>query len=501
MSISATTPAPSLRCLTAAASSRPAFIGDTLTRADSIALEHNWTLSSNKVNQLRFGYTRRGFRSGCVANRPACVAGIRNSQHPASAFSDTLPTYDVVGFQQLGPPANGNAEFTTSVTQFVDNLLMAARPSQHEDGRGLAHRASRCPAAAQSDRFFPVHQHFDQQPVADRSAGGRNGKCVRIVPAGPGAELLDRRAACEVLKPRAKIAEFFFQDDFKATARLASEPGCPLYVEFSIHGGGRSGRRVQSADPDSSTSLDRAAQSRAARNLEKLNFAPRVGLAFRLTDSFIVRSGYGMTWIEQAGITTPFTTPLFPFIQTAGQRSLDNINPAFVLSAGPSVQVMDPNPDSGLGQGVFAVERNQKSGYAQQWNLSFQKTFGRDWSAEVGYLGSKLTNLGVPDVNLNQLTAEQLAIGLSPTSLTQQVPNPYFGQIPPSSSLGGPTIARQQLLRPYPALYNGCVLSQQRRPLDLSFLPDAPGAAFFGRPDLHRRLHLFKADRRRRRGV
>ena len=81
---------------------------------------------------------------------------------------------------------------------------------------------------------------------------------------------------------------------------------------------------------------------RAARNLEKLNFAPRVGLAFRLTDSFIVRSGYGMTWIEQAGITTPFTTPFFPFIQTAGQRSLDNINPAFVLSSGPSVQVMDP---------------------------------------------------------------------------------------------------------------------------------------------------------------
>src|SRR5262249_59924156 len=28
--------------------------------------------------------------------------------------------------------------------------------------------------------------------------------------------------------------------------------------------------------------------------------------------------------------------------------------------------------------------------------------------------------------------------------------NPFYGQIPESSSLGGPTIARQQLLRPYP---------------------------------------------------
>src|SRR4030095_16625222 len=101
-------------------------------------------------------------------------------------------------------------------------------------------------------------------------------------------------------------------------------------------------------------------------------------------------------------------TPFFPFVETTGQRSLDNITAAFVLSRGPSVPVTDPNPDSGLGQGVFAVQRKQKSGYAQQWNLSLQKTLGNNWSTEVGYLGSKLTNLGVPDVNLNQLTVEPL---------------------------------------------------------------------------------------------
>src|SRR5262249_58538499 len=127
--------------------------------------------------------------------------------------------------------------------------------------------------------------------------------------------------------------------------------------------------------------------------------------------------------------------------------SLDKINATFVRERGPGVQVMEPNPDSGLGQGVFAVERNGKSGYAQQWNLCLQKTFGKNWSGEVGYLGSKLTNLGVPDVNMNQLSAERLALG---PSLTQPVTNPYFGQIPASSSLGGATIARQQLLRPYP---------------------------------------------------
>jgi hypothetical protein len=250
----------------------------------------------------------------------------------------------------------------------------------------------------------------------------------------------------EVLRPRAHIAEFFLQDDFKATSRLTLNLGVRYTLNFpsTIVDDRGTVFNLQTQQLDF---LGKNGTPRAARSLEKLNFAPRIGVAYRFNDGFTVRSGYGLTWIEQAGITTPFTTPLFPFIQNVGQQSLDNINPAFVLSTGPSVRVTDPNSDSGLGQSVFSVERKQKSGYAQQWNLSFQKTFAGNWTTEIGYLGSKLTNLGVPDVNLNQLTAEQLALG---STLTQLVPNPYFGQIPATSSLGQPMISRQQLLRPYP---------------------------------------------------
>jgi hypothetical protein len=53
----------------------------------------------------------------------------------------------------------------------------------------------------------------------------------------------------------------------------------------------------------------------------------------------------------------------------------------------------------------------------------------------------------VPDVNLNQLAAADLARG---SELLQPVPNPYYGEIPASSSLGAQTIALQQLLRPFP---------------------------------------------------
>jgi hypothetical protein len=68
-------------------------------------------------------------------------------------------------------------------------------------------------------------------------------------------------------------------------------------------------------------------------------------------------------------------------------------------------------------------------------------------SVEIGYVGSTITHVGIPDTNLNQLTVEQLAIG---APLQEMVPNPFFGIIPRSSSLGDPTITRAQLLKQYP---------------------------------------------------
>src|SRR5215217_6029658 len=56
-----------------------------------------------------------------------------------------------------------------------------------------------------------------------------------------------------------------------------------------------------------------------------------------LSDQIIVSSGYGKVWIEIAGMTTPFTTPNFPFLQTESQRTFDNIAPAFALRNGPTV--------------------------------------------------------------------------------------------------------------------------------------------------------------------
>jgi hypothetical protein len=84
----------------------------------------------------------------------------------------------------------------------------------------------------------------------------------------------------------------------------------------------------------------------------------------------------------------------------------------------------------------------------QQWNVSAQRAITVNTTVEIAYVGSTITHVGIPDSNINQLTVDQLALG---PALLQRVPNPYFGIIPRSSSLGDPTIAAGQLLKPFPA--------------------------------------------------
>jgi hypothetical protein len=172
-----------------------------------------------------------------------------------------------------------------------------------------------------------------------------------------------------------------------------------------------------------------------------------MGLLYRASDKTTLGAGYGLIWIEMAGITTPFTTPTFPFLQTVSQRALDTISPAFVLQNGPTVAPIAPTATAGLGQGVFAVDPSVPSGYAQQWNVSVQRELTTDTTLEAAYVGSRINNVGVPDTNLNQLTVSQLALG---PALLAKVPNPYFGIIPRSSSLGDETITVAQSMKPYP---------------------------------------------------
>jgi hypothetical protein len=404
-------------------------IGHAITRGDAVVGDYNWTLSPSALNQFRVGYSRRDLNQTSLQNGGIAVPGL-----PANSFSSVLPIFTVAGFQQIGPTTAANSNFTTSITEFLDTFSMIRGRHTFKFGADLRREALDVLNPPNPTGSFA----FTTTGTNSASVAGSGNALASLLLGQVNAFTIDVQK--NVIQPRAHIAEFFVGDDWRVTPRLTLNIGTRYTLNFpstEVHDQGAIfNLKMQVLD-----------FPHTARELECCDFGPRVGLAYRLSDTWVIRSGYGMVYFEQSGITTPFTIPQFPFVQTLGQQSLDNVNAAFVLSKGPTVQVTQPNPNSGLGQGVFGTDRNNGSGYSQQWNFAVEKTIGQNWNFEVSYLGSKNTRLGIPDANINQLPSQDLAMG---SALLAKVPNPYFNVIPASSSLGGATIAQQQLLRPYP---------------------------------------------------
>ncbi len=403
-------------------------IGHAITRGDGIVAQYDWTPTPTILNQARFGFTRRDLNQTSLQNGNVTVPGL-----PTNSFSSVLPIFAVAGYQQVGPTTAANSLFTTSVTEYLDTVSIVHGRHTIKFGTDIRRQALNVLNPPNPTGSFTFNTSGTGNAVASLLLGQVNAFTIDVQP--------------EKLLERAKMAEFFVGDEWKVTPRLQLNVGVRYTLNFPS-------TEVNNHGAVFNLGTQVLDFPHTARELECCDFGPRVGLAYRLGDSLVLRSGYGMVYFEQSGITTPFTLPQFPFIQTVGQQSPDNIKPAFVLSSGPTVQVTAPNPNSGLGQGVFGVDRNNGSGYSQQWNFTIQKTIGKDLNFEIGYLGSKNTRLGVPDANINQLPDSYLSMG---SALLASVPNPYLGQIPASSSLGGPTLTVQQLLRPYPR-FTGVVL-------------------------------------------
>jgi hypothetical protein len=416
-------------------------LGPQDTTAWSFASSYQRTFTSNVFNELRIGDTRRnvGRAAAQLAGTASTSLGLPGIPVDAQ-FPNTLPTFLIGGYQQLGSPANTASDFATSVTQVADSLTWLKGRHTFKLGGDLRWERLNVVQPPSPTGSFTFSNLFSDLPGVANTGTPLASFLLGQV------QLFSIDLQQDEIRNRAHFEEYFIQDDWRLSDRLTVNGGVRYTLNFPSTEMNNQ-VAIFNLETQQLEYAGRDGQPRAARQLHKLNFGPRLGMVGLLTDKTVVRTGYGLVWIEMAGITTPFTTPVFPFLQTVSERTLDNIRPAFTLASGPSVAPIPLSADAGLGQGVFSVDRDLGSGYVQQWNTSLQRELTPNISLEVAYVGSKITRVGLPDTNVNQLTVDQLAQG---SSLQQRVPNPFFGIIPRSSSLGDPTIAVAQLLKPYP---------------------------------------------------
>ncbi len=204
-------------------------------------------------------------------------------------------------------------------------------------------------------------------------------------------------------------------------------------------------------------------------------FAPRTGVAYRLNNKTVVRAGYGIFYPAQYDILGGGSIGPLTQTTTNWASTLDgSLTPKDILSNPFPNGLLAPlgrNPiyqTALLGQSIAqsvssgyqltAIGEETRAAYVQQWNINVQREIGSGLVVELAYAGSKGTHLPGA-INRNQLSPANQALGSA--VLQQQVPNPFFGLVT-TGTLAAPTVARGQLLRPFPQ-YDGVSFGESNR--------------------------------------
>jgi len=183
-------------------------------------------------------------------------------------------------------------------------------------------------------------------------------------------------------------------------------------------------------------------------------FAPRLGLAYRLTDKTVIRTGYGMFFLpsDLYFSSAPWSSPV-NMITTPWVSTLNGgYTPAATLSNPfPNGVLQPPGRNSSYqsilyGTGVSSPLADQRYPYVQQWNFNVERQITDTLMVEAAYAGSRGVHLIAGSGQVDQLPDQDLALG---KQLQQLVPNPFYGLIS-TGTLSQPTVQRGQLLLPYP---------------------------------------------------
>jgi len=133
-------------------------------------------------------------------------------------------------------------------------------------------------------------------------------------------------------------------------------------------------------------------------------FAPSIGFAYRLTDTFVVRAGFSLSpqqnnAVAQSGVFS------FPDQLNATFSGANSYTPVGSISNGIPVLTIPPvtngqlAPPAGTGN-LFIEPQNFVRGYVESYNVTLQKEFKDGWTAQAGYVGTHLVH-GITMYNEN----------------------------------------------------------------------------------------------------
>jgi hypothetical protein len=218
--------------------------------------------------------------------------------------------------------------------------------------------------------------------------------------------------------------------------------------------------------------------SRNLWNTEYHDFGPRLGAAYRLTQSLVVHGGFGISYL-------PSNTGYYSSPNEYGASSFSagvqmipyGTNPAGVpvLTFNQSAPIVAPtgsniNAPQIYGGSNALFTRQLENQIAKQVNFFVEKSFGQNgsWLLSAGYSGSfsnHLTNRNypfqslqnIPQATLSSWLSQYIASNGQTNPANVQVQNPWQSAtgplLPFTGTLAGRTIPQYVAMLPYPLLY------------------------------------------------
>jgi len=192
---------------------------------------------------------------------------------------------------------------------------------------------------------------------------------------------------------RAFSYDFFAQDDWRIGARLTLNYGVRYeyqgpFVELDnrlVNLDVSSDFSALSIIEPGQTGPYHGPYNRSLVRPDRNNFAPRIGVAWKLDGKTVLRAGYGVNYnLAQYRSIVSNLSAQPPFATTATRTA---------TAATPLAITSDLTASAATVSNNYGVDPNYKLAYVQLWNLNLQRELPANLLLNIGYVGSKGTAL------------------------------------------------------------------------------------------------------------
>src|SRR5579885_2604070 len=412
------------------------------------------TLNATTVLDFRVGLARFLGQGGSSLGQGYDLAGLGFSPTYVSEAAKWFPQFRWANYEGAG--ANPVSPAPVQTNSLQGN--MAKTIGRHNLKTGMEFRLQR--DYQQNPGYSAGFFNFDQAFTAANplqitpSSGNALASFLLGTPASGGIDVNSQPARQQ------RLWSAYIQDDIRVTAKLKLNAGLrwdylgPMTDRFNAL---TRGFDTASPSPLKVPGLDLkggllyagvGGNSRGIYDQHWTNFGPRLGAAYQLTPKTVLRGGYGLIYAQT--FDDPGGAPGFNQ-QTAMVTSIRTGIPENTLTNPFPNGILHPVGNTlglatFLGQGFNFADPQRNIPYTHQFSFEVQRELPGQFLVTAAYVGSRTRRLEV-NKPFNEISLSSLALGAS--ALTANVANPFAGLIP-GTALNGPTVQRQQLLRPFP---------------------------------------------------